>query len=351
VYYTSPITQVIQPGQGTVGTAQIQEGAVTNTKLDVASLTGTGAAQMPVGTTAERPTGAAGYFRLNSTSGFPEWYDTSTSTWQAFSYNTYDTVNYLIVAGGGGGASGWGNIGGGGGGAGGYVAGTFSLVAGTSYTVIVGAGGAGAPHASGAEGVSGSNSSFTGLTTAIGGGFSKSWITGNTAGASGSGGSGGGGTYFYITPGSGTSGQGFAGGLGIISASCYGGGGGGGASAVGADGSGASGGNGGAGSNWQSLGTFYAGGGGGGSQVAPSGSGGSSVGGNGGYTSLAATAGAANRGGGGGGGGGSGVVGASGGSGIVIIRYPGTQRATGGTVTSAGGYTYHTFTTSGTFTA
>jgi hypothetical protein len=28
VYYTSPITQVIQPGQGTVGTAQIQNGAV-----------------------------------------------------------------------------------------------------------------------------------------------------------------------------------------------------------------------------------------------------------------------------------------------------------------------------------
>jgi hypothetical protein len=34
----------------------------------------------------------------------------------------------------------------------------------------------------------------------------------------------------------------------------------------------------------------------------------------------------------------------------VIIRYAGGQRATGGTVTSAGGYTYHTFSTSGTFT-
>jgi hypothetical protein len=41
----------------------------------------------------------------------------------------------------------------------------------------------------------------------------------------------------------------------------------------------------------------------------------------------------------------------AGGSGVVIIRYPGAQRGTGGTVTSVGGNTIHTFTTSGTFTA
>jgi hypothetical protein len=35
----------------------------------------------------------------------------------------------------------------------------------------------------------------------------------------------------------------------------------------------------------------------------------------------------------------------------VIIRYLGSQVATGGTVTSSGGYTIHTFTGSGTFTA
>jgi hypothetical protein len=35
----------------------------------------------------------------------------------------------------------------------------------------------------------------------------------------------------------------------------------------------------------------------------------------------------------------------------VIIRYTGAQRGTGGTVTSAGGYTIHTFTSSGTYTA
>jgi hypothetical protein len=46
---------------------------------------------------------------------------------------------------------------------------------------------------------------------------------------------------------------------------------------------------------------------------------------------------------GGGGGGGQNVSAGSGGSGVVIIRYLGAQRGTGGTVTSAGGYTYHTF--------
>jgi hypothetical protein len=35
----------------------------------------------------------------------------------------------------------------------------------------------------------------------------------------------------------------------------------------------------------------------------------------------------------------------------VIIRYSGSQRGTGGTVTSAGGYTYHTFTSSSSYTA
>ena len=59
-----------------------------------------------------------------------------------------------------------------------------------------------------------------------------------------------------------------------------------------------------------------------------------------------------NTGGGGGGGGytGSWQQGGSGGSGIVIIRYSGTQKATGGTITSSGGYTIHTFTSSNTFT-
>jgi hypothetical protein len=42
-------------------------------------------------------------------------------------------------------------------------------------------------------------------------------------------------------------------------------------------------------------------------------------------------------------------AGGSGGSGLVIIRYSGSQGATGGTVTSSGGNTIHTFTGDGTF--
>jgi hypothetical protein len=63
------------------------------------------------------------------------------------------------------------------------------------------------------------------------------------------------------------------------------------------------------------------------------------------------TAGTANTGGGGGGGGHNNSISGAGGSGIVIISYLGSQRGTGGTVTTSGGYTIHTFTSSGTFTA
>jgi hypothetical protein len=35
----------------------------------------------------------------------------------------------------------------------------------------------------------------------------------------------------------------------------------------------------------------------------------------------------------------------------VVIRYLGSQRSIGGVVSSSGGYTLHTFTSSGTFTA
>jgi len=66
-------------------------------------------------------------------------------------------------------------------------------------------------------------------------------------------------------------------------------------------------------------------------------------------STAAPISGTANR--GGGGGGGASASGAAGGSGIVIIRYAGAQRGTGGTVTSSGGFTYHTFTSSGTYTA
>jgi hypothetical protein len=55
----------------------------------------------------------------------------------------------------------------------------------------------------------------------------------------------------------------------------------------------------------------------------------------------------------GGGGGAGGIInnGGAGGSGIVVLRYLGSQRGTGGTVTTSGGYTIHTFTSSGTYVA
>jgi hypothetical protein len=99
---------------------------------------------------------------------------------------------------------------------------------------------------------------------------------------------------------------------------------------------------------------WFAGGGGGGVGFSSTGgAGGQGGGGAGGLFTgtIDATPGGINTGGGGGGvvAGGSGAAGAAGGSGIVIIRYLGTPRAVGGTVTQSGGYVIHTFTTSGTF--
>jgi hypothetical protein len=46
------------------------------------------------------------------------------------------------------------------------------------------------------------------------------------------------------------------------------------------------------------------------------------------------------------------LAGGNGAGGIVIIRYAGSAaRASGGTVTVSGGYVYHVFTSSSTFTA
>jgi len=45
----------------------------------------------------------------------------------------------------------------------------------------------------------------------------------------------------------------------------------------------------------------------------------------------------------------SGGNGRTGGSGVVIVRYAGGTQGSGGTITSSGGFTFHTFTSSGTF--
>jgi hypothetical protein len=316
-----------------------------------AKVYGTTALTIPVGTTAERPTGATGMIRMNSTTGFPEWYSSATSAWIPFSDSIPYSIDVLVVAGGGGGGGGQvSQEGGGGGGAGGYLSYTSQTVTPAStYTTTVGAGGAGAAASSGATtGVQGSNSSFGSLTAAVGGGGGTTYATNGGAGGSGGGGQDG------TTGGAGTSGQGNAGGTGNATYSA--GGGGGGASAVGETPSTDKGGNGGAGTAWLNS-TTYAGGGGGSVRSAggAAGTGGAGGGADGTKnTTGSANSGTANTGGGGGAGcagGSTGSNGGAGGSGVVIVRYSGGQKGTGGTVTSAGGYTYHTFTSSGTYTA
>jgi len=282
-------------------------------------------------TTATRPASpVAGQQGFNTTTGYPEWYDSSTSSWIQFNQANFYPIDYLIVAGGGGG-NGDPTYGGGGGGAGGYLSGTTTATVGTAYSLVVGAGGAyGA--------VNGQNSTGFSLT-ALGGGSNAPIAS--TPGASGGSGSGGScsGTF---AGGSGTSGQGNAGGSSLTTSGVgHSGGGGGGASASGSNGSGNVGAKGGDGTTWVNGSTYAGGGGASGNTNAPPfvGAGGAGGGGAGGVSGTANT---------GGGGGGSGS--SSGGSGIVIVRYAGAQRGTGGTVTSSGGFTYHTFTTSGTFT-
>jgi hypothetical protein len=333
-------------------------GSINTIYLDAGNANGTGALLTPSGTTAQRPASPiVGMQRWNTTIGGMEVYIGS-SNWQTIASTAY-TVDYLIAAGGGGGGSGYGQ---GGGGAGGLLtASSLSVSPGTAYTITLGAGGAGSPASSGtwptARATSGSNSTAFSVT-AIGGGGGAA----GSAGTGGNGGSGGGGGNSGGAGGAATSGQGFAGGTGGGAAPNYPGGGGGGAGAVGTIGAGAAGGNGGAGLQW-SDGNFYCGGGGGGlydnggSATNTGGLAGTGGGGRGGVNSRSVGVnGTINSGGGGGASGGyesvTALLGASGGSGIVVIRYAGSvQRATGGTVTITGGYVYHTFTTSGTYTA
>ena len=164
------------------------------------------------------------------------------------------------------------------------------------------------------------------------------------------GGSGGGGSGWGVNVGGvGTAGQGYAGGTGTNGPS----GGGGGGSAAGQPGSSGQGGAGGTGYQWVD-GNYYAGGGGGsiygGGTYGAGGIGGGGRGGN--VTAPYANAGSgvANSGGGGGSAAYYGTAG-SGGSGVVIIRYPDSypiSETNGSTiVTTAGGYRYYAFTTSG----
>jgi hypothetical protein len=350
-----------------------QSVSVTPAGVSDQNNTSTGYFDLPTGTTAQRPASPTnGMIRFNTSLGYIEYYDSASALWYAIYTAPVNTVEVLIVAGGGGG----GVHSGGGGGAGGLLYygsetpktpnGTaFTLAGNTSYSIVVGAGGAGSlnPYTiySGA-GNTGTNSSFTASYVALGGGGGGSGGN-NTNGLSG--GSGGGGGRTSAIAGSGTTGQGFAGGFPNVSGAEYPAGGGGGAGSVGVGGTASQGGAGGIGLEYAINGTatYYAGGGGGNLQdqantVPPQGAGGLGGGGAGSNTGNSSSsaaignAGTVNKGGGGGGsnynsstGGGGG----NGGSGVVILRYAGAQRATGGVITSVGGYTIHTFNSSGTF--
>jgi hypothetical protein len=239
----------------------------------------------------------------------------------------------ILVVGGGGSGFGTGEPTAGGGG-GGFIEKIIPInLNPSSYEVYVGPGGI----------VNNGTSSYISLIpselTALGGGGTV------TGGAGLSGGSGAGGANGALG-GSGRLGQGFAGGQG---AGFPFSGGGGGAAGTGSSAANGSAGGPGRGSDISGVLTYYAGGGGGcNSPAAPGGIGGGGAGGL--ANSGTGTAGTPNTGGGGGGAGGNSRRGGAGGSGIVIIRYPGPQIATGGTITSVGGDIIHTFTATGSST-
>lgn len=234
------------------------------------------------------------------------------------------------------------------------------------FSVVVGAGGTGGTKFAeiGTQGGNGRNSSFLGQTAFGGGGGGRPYATGSSGGSGGGGGrrlsvysiSGSSVTYSG-SGGSAYGGGGYAGGAAAntLSSTIAAGGGGGGAAGIGSPGlSGSSygSGSGGRGGNGLLLSIsgsnrFYGGGGGGGGLLA-GGTGGSGIGGNGAATGNGGN-GASNT--GSGGGGTNDGDGGNGGDGIVIVRYRGSQAATGGTISvgtgSAAGYTIHTFTTTG----
>ena len=340
-------TTVVLNNACTVGDSVVTESFLVSSVLNALPQSGgtlSGNLNLNSTLTLSGSAGTSGQLLQSQGSGAaPVWVTLSTSS-----------VNYLLVAGGGGagGGSSTGGNGTGGGGAGGYISSTASVSAGTSNTITIGAGGAGA-----VTGIqqSGSNSTAFG-STAIGGGYGGS---GNPANAASGGSGGGAGSYSSSgAVGSGTSGQGNAGGSGSVSTPNYPGGGGGGAGATGSNApSGTTGGNGGVGLANSISGTsvYYAGGGGGGSYNGGTGGTGGNGGGGNGAAQATGANGTANTGGGGGGTGGpAATLGGTGGSGVVIISYPTAYKlatATGTyTQTTSGSNYVFTFTGSGTIT-
>lgn len=236
--------------------------------LQSVTINDTGYAQLPTGTTAQRPASpTVGEIRFNTdtrvvesytSAGWMAYDDQQTATGGTISsaggytIHTFTSngtwtptytgpVDVLIVAGGGGGASGIG----GGGGAGGTIYSQGVIVSGgTSYPITVGPGGSGGSPGHGPDGTKGSPSIALGITATGGGGgggYYAGWQNSNQLGGSGGGGPGygqpsgpwGGNSGIRPAP-PGIVGQGFPGGYGVHwpgtpAGSHYGGGGGGGA--------------------------------------------------------------------------------------------------------------------------
>lgn len=259
----------------------------------------------------------------------------------------------LVFAGGGGGGQGAGS----GGGGGGYLYEAAHTISAGSYSITVGLGGLFAPAVQGSK--PGSNSIFDNMT-AYGGGAGKN----SSGGYSPNGGCGAGG--YYASTAAGTGSQGYGGGTAIGVVTPYVAGGGGGAGEAGQNASGSNSGRGGdgvqnpiAGSTLgQNItGVYWICGGGGCSATLQGGA--KSIGGKGGgvdgpnYFTVPPNA-ADNT--GGGGASSHDVNAANGGSGGVVLAYKTdgsdgiSTASTGGTITTSGEYTLHTFTSNGTFT-
>jgi hypothetical protein len=167
--------------------------------------------KMNSGTTAARPTGAEGMFRFNTTTGYPEWYDSATSAWYNFYQQKVMSIEYLVVGGGSGGSGGTSGTNYGSAGAGGIVlTSTISIDLGIGYTVTVGAGGAGSLTTSSP----GASSVFSAITATGGNAVGQSRTGGSNAlysGGTGSGLQGGGGA------GAGGNGSGMNGGIAVTS--------------------------------------------------------------------------------------------------------------------------------------
>jgi hypothetical protein len=252
-------------------------------------------------------------------------------------------IALTLVGGGGGGG---GDVGGGGGGGQVVNYSNYNLSS-TQTLVVTVAIKTDYPGSYNSPGKDGWNSTVSGgssgTITALGGNGGRSR---NSPGTN-TGWNGGGGSYDYNTANAGQGG--FAGGNAFSNRSCGGGGGSGG---VGQNATITNPGNGGIGVLSNIDGKYYGGGGGGGEYQGTATGLGTHGGGDGGRgNSIYGSDASANTGGGGGGGPSTTNYPNSGrgAAGIVIIQYPGTPNATGGTITQVSGFTVHTFTSSGTF--